>query len=271
VQAGFLGKFLRNPDKINESLDSFDDDVLTLMLSPNEVKRLRETGRTISNLDNSGIGKVLSRQEEFVPFFQELVTRNPQTVQTGNLFQLVQRRGGINSPEGRAIKGALVEAIARDAVSLTGSKGNRQVSSSTLDQALSNYEDRNLLRFLSEDDVSNLRDLFDYVGTIQPQGEGVAGLIGAQTVSQATRLEPTALTTLLRQVGVGNLIVSGIGKRILQGTVKGRIIPRNAGVPLITTLERILVDQALAGNSGELPELSEMEESSNIAPSGVVE
>jgi hypothetical protein len=271
VQAGFLGKFLRNPDKINESLDTFDEDVLTLMLSPNEVKRLRETGRIISNLDNSGIGRVLSRQEEFVPFFQELVTRNPQTVQTGNLFQLVQRRGGINSPEGRAIKGALVEAIARDAVSLTGSKGNRQVSSGTLDQALSNYEDRNLLRFLSEDDVNNLRDLFDYVGTIQPQGEGVAGLIGAQTVSQATRLEPTALTTLLRQVGVGNLIVSGIGKRVLQGTVKGRIVPRNAGVPLITTLERILVDQALAGNSGELPELSEMEESSNIAPSGVVQ
>jgi len=260
TQLAFFTNFLRNPDKINQTLDVFDEDVLTLMISPNELKRLREVGQSISNIDNAGIGRVLTRQEEFVPFFRELVAQNPQTVQTGNLFRLVQSRGGVNSPEGRAIKAALVEAIARDAVRLTGSEGRRKISASTLDSAMAAYEDRNLMRFLTADEVNTLRDLFDYVGAVQPQGEGVAGLLGAQTVAEATRGSPNAIAFLLRQIGVGNLITSSAGRRFLQGTVSGKTLPRNIAIPVATTVERVLFDQAFAGNSESLPEVSEMEE-----------
>jgi hypothetical protein len=254
-QNAFKTKLLRNPDKINKTLDDFEqksEGVLQNLLSPSERKVFRETADKIADINKSDIQKAIQRQEEFSPLIDDLVAGETQTGKTNAVFRVIQETGGKESPTGTLVRRGLVDKLVRQTVRET--PDGQMVSTDKFRDVVSRWEERGLTKFLKEDDINAIRDLLQVAKFNDVPAEGVAGLLGATAVSQSFRLPPNpgAVMTLIRNAGVGRFITSKPGKFLLQGTAKGKKFDKGPFILGSQAVKQIFQDDANVGKAKDV-------------------
>ena len=258
IQASFVDRLLGDPDKITSSLKAFDDEALEKLLSPKQRSELLKLGNQIDQIDTLKIAEAASRQERFAPFIRDLVSSDQQTRRVGDLYRFVQDNGGKEGSLGRIIRTGLVEELYKNTTERVAGQTSRDVRAKAFGDALNDFEERGLLQFFDRTELANLRDIFTVSEFIDVGSEGVAGLIGAQTVSQATKGSAESIYYLFRNFGLGNVIVSKGGRRLIQGVGKG-ISRRDMIIPATNAVARILNEDRKLGEDEGLPSLEDVE------------
>jgi hypothetical protein len=258
IQGSFVDRLLAEPDKITASLKAFDDEALEKLLSPSQRSQLADLGNRIDQLDTLNIAKAASRQERFAPFVRDLVASDKQTRRVGDLFRFVEENGGKEGSLGRIIRTGLVEELYKKTTERISGETGRNVRAKAFQRTLDDFDERGLLQFFERTELANLRDIFTVAEFSDIGGEGVAGLIGAQTVSEATKGSVGAIYNLIRNFGIGNVLVSKGGRRLIQG-VGNNISRRDIIIPATNALGRILLEDAKLGEDEGLPSLEDVE------------
>lgn len=258
IQGIFSDRLISDPDKITSILKAFDDEALEKLLSPKQRSELLELGNQIDQIDTLSIAEAASRQERFAPFIRDLVASDQQTRRVGDLYRFVQDNGGKDGSLGRIIRTGLVEELYKNTTERVAGQTSRDVRAKAFGDALNDFEERGLLQFFDRTELANLRDIFTVSEFIDTGGEGVAGLIGAQTVSQATKGSAESIYYLFRNFGLGNVIVSKGGRRLIQGVGKG-ISRRDMIIPATNAVARILNEDRKLGEDEGLPSLEDVQ------------
>lgn len=258
VQAAFADRLLQDPDKLSTLLDTYDSDVLSLMLSPQQRTAFRNAATQVDNLNLTNITKAAQRQTEFQPFIRDLVTGEGSTARTTALFRFVNQNGGREGSLGRIIRTGLIEELAKDTVQKASAKtGGARVRSEAFNEALEEFSSRGLDRFFTRTELRNLKDIISVADFSDVQGEGVAALLGASATQEAFRGNLQGVFTLLRNLGLGNVLVSDSGRFLIQGIGRDPV-RRELIIPLATTTARVLREDAEVGGDADLPTLDEV-------------
>ena len=258
IQGSFADRLISEPDKITSALDAFDDEALEKLLSPSQRSQLAELGNQIDQLDTLNIAKAASRQERYAPFVRDLVASDKQTRRVGDLFRFVQDNGGKDGSLGRIIRTGLVEELYKKTTERIAGETGRNVRAKAFQRTLEDFEERGLMQFFDRTELANLRDIFTVAEFSDIGGEGVAGLIGAQTVSEATKGSVGAIYNLIRNFGIGNFLVSKGGRRLIQG-VGNNISRRDIIIPATNAAGRLLIEDAKLGADEGLPSLEDID------------
>jgi len=259
IQGAFVDRLLLDPDRITQTLKAYDQEALQRMVSPKQLEELQELGTKVDNLNNLNIQKAVKRQDQFLPFIRDLVASDRQTARISNLREFVEQNGGLEGNLGRVIRGGLVEELAKKVSQNIQQGEGRQIGARALNKALEDFEERGLTQFFTRTELSNLRDILQLSEFTDVGGEGVAGLIGAQTTQQAFQGKFQALVNLVRNFGLGNLLVSKGGKRFIQGVGKAPT-RRELSLPAINAVGRVLVEDAKLGADEGFPSIEEVEQ-----------
>lgn len=259
IQGAFVERLLLDPDKISSSLKAFDQEALQRIVSPKQLEELQNLGKTIDNLNKLNIARAADRQDQFLPFIRDLVASDRQTARITALREFVEQNGGLEGNLGRVIRGGLIEELAKRSTQNIQRAEGRQVGARALNKALEDFEEKGLTQFFTRTELSNLRDILRLSEFTDVGGEGVAGLIGAQTTQQAFQGKIQALVNLIRNFGLGNLLVSEGGKRFIQGVGRSPT-RREISIPAINAVGRILVEDAKLGEDEGFPSIQQVEE-----------
>lgn len=259
VQGGFVDRLLLEPDKLTKSLDSYDPDVLSKMVSPVQLDELRKVGFQIDNLNMLNISKAAKRQEQFSPFIRDLVSGDAQTARIAGLKEFVENNGGLEGSLGRIVRTGLIEELAKKTTENIPREGGQQIKARAFRRALEDFEERGLDQFFTRTELRNLRDIINISEFTDVGGEGIAGLIGAQTTQQAFQGKAQAIANLVRNFGLGNILVSEGGKRFIQGVGKAPT-RREMIVPTVNAVGRVMIEDAKLGADEGLPSLQDLEE-----------
>jgi len=259
IQGAFVDRLLLDPDKITQTLKNYDEEALQRMVSPRQLEELKNLGRQVDNLNTLNIQKAVQRQDQFLPFIRDLVASDRQTARISSLREFVEKNGGLDGNLGRVIRGGLIEELAKKTTQNIERGEGRRIGSRALNKALEDFEERGLTQFFNRTELSNLRDILQLSEFTDVGGEGVAGLIGAQTTQQAFQGKFQALVSLVRNLGLGNLLVSKGGKRFIQGVGKAPT-RRELSLPAINAVGRVLVEDAKLGEDEGFPSLEQVEQ-----------
>jgi len=259
IQGAFVERLVLDPDKITSTLKSYDDEALQRMVSPKQLEELKSLGNRMDNLNKLNIQRAASRQDQFTPFIKDLVASDQQTARITALREFVEENGGLDGNIGRVIRGGLIEELANRATQNIQRGEGSQIASRALNKSLQDFSDRGLTQFFNRTELDNLREILRLSEFTDVGGEGVAGLIGAQTTQQAFQGKFQALLNLVRNFGLGNLLVSDGGKRFIQGVGKAPT-RRELTLPAINAAGRILVEDAKLGEGEGFPSVSEVEQ-----------
>jgi len=259
IQGAFVDRLLLDPDKITQTLKNYDEEALQRMVSPRQLEELKNLGKQVDNLNTLNIQKAVQRQDQFLPFIRDLVASDRQTARISSLREFVEKNGGLDGNLGRVIRGGLIEELAKKTTQNIERGEGRRIGSRALNKALEDFEERGLTQFFNRTELSNLRDILQLSEFTDVGGEGVAGLIGAQTTQQAFQGKFQALVSLVRNFGLGNLLVSKGGKRFIQGVGKAPT-RRELSLPAINAVGRVLVEDAKLGEDEGFPSLEQVEQ-----------
>jgi len=259
IQGAFIDRLLLDPDKLTQTLKAYDQEALQRMVSPKQLEELQKLGTQVDNLNNLSIQRAVKRQDQFLPFIRDLVASDRQTARISNLREFVEQNGGLEGNLGRVLRSGLIEELAKKVTQNIQQGEGRQIGARALNKALEDFEERGLTQFFTRTELSNLRDILQLSEFTDVGGEGVAGLIGAQTTQQAFQGKFQALVNLLRNFGLGNLLVSKGGKRFIQGVGKAPT-RRELSLPAINAVGRILVEDAKLGEDEGFPSIKQVEE-----------
>ena len=259
IQGAFIDRLLLDPDKITQTLKNYDEEALQRMVSPRQLEELKNLGKQVDNLNTLNIQKAVQRQDQFLPFIRDLVASDRQTARISSLREFVEKNGGLDGNLGRVIRGGLIEELAKKTTQNIERGEGRRIGSRALNKALEDFEERGLTQFFNRTELSNLRDILQLSEFTDVGGEGVAGLIGAQTTQQAFQGKFQALVSLVRNFGLGNLLVSKGGKRFIQGVGKAPT-RRELSLPAINAVGRILIEDAKLGADEGFPSIEQVEQ-----------
>lgn len=217
----FRADLLSDPGNITARLDAFDKPTLNVLLSQNEQSVMRSAGRQIDRLTSTGVQAARRNQTEIRTFFTNVLdTRN--TAGINALFDIVQKRGGKDTPFGRSTRATIIdEAVRRSVVT---EQGVDRIDFNRLTSTLDDFENRGVLRFLKADELNFLRDVqkvqdFSRLGV---SGAGTS-IQAAEAAASARSLSGAALLTIIENMGVGMWVTSAPGRRVLIGA--GRASP----------------------------------------------
>lgn len=258
VQAAFADRLLQDPDKLSTLLNTYDSDVLSLMLSPQQRTAFQKAAQRIDDLNLTNITKASQRQTEFQPFISDLVTGEGSTARTSALFRFVNQNGGKQGSLGRIIRTGLIEELAQDAVRKASAKtGGERVRVEAFNEALEDFSRRGLDKFFTRTELRNLKDIISVADFADIQGEGVAALLGATATQEVARGNLQGVYTLLRNLGLGNVLVSDSGRFLIQGIGQDPV-RRELIIPLANTTARVLQENAEMGEDSDLPSLQDV-------------
>lgn len=253
VQLAFSERLLQDPDKLSTVLETFDQNVLSLMLSPQQLNRYKALGKEIDNMNLAGVREAYARQTEFKPFIDDLVTGQNSTAKTNALLQFINRNGGREGSVGRIIRTGLIEDLHENIVSIATQKtGGEKVRIEAFNEALSDFNRRGLDKFFTRTELRNLRDLYQIADFSDVAGEGVSALVGAETAAGIFRGSARSIANFVRTWGLGQFLTSESGRAFLQGVGKSKT-RRDLIIPLASATSRVLNEQRKLGEDEKLP------------------
>lgn len=217
----FRADLLKEPGNITARLNAFDQPTLNVLLTREQQSVMRSAGRQIDRLTSTGVQQARRNQTEIRGFFNDVLD-NQNTAGVNALFDIMQKRGGKNTPFGRSTRATIIdEAVKRSVVT---EQGVDRIDFNRLTSVLDDFDNRGVLRFLKPDEVNFLRDVqkvqdFSRLGV---SGAGTS-IQAAEAAASARTLSGAAILTIVENMGVGWWVTSAPGRRVLIGA--GRSAP----------------------------------------------
>ena len=225
MQDFFKTKMVENADDITSTVAQFDKKTLDLLLSPEEQAAYREIGGSIDRLNGLSLDRTLARSRGTVEAVQNaILTGNAE--RTGEVYKMVSRTGGPESPAGRAIRGAIIENIWADVMRIPKGEAAPQAVRQTLFSKLEQLKHSGADKFLTPADTADLRDLHLYKSMIEGGADVGSSIQAAETISASARFNAAAMLKLAHYAGAGRLITSGAGRWLLMGRGAKRVDSR---------------------------------------------
>ncbi len=219
LQNFFKSELLRDSDNIAQRLGQFDKPTLDILLSPAEQGLFRRVGEQIDNLNRVGIDKILKRQERHGAIIGEAIERG-DTAQVAELFKMVQFAGGKSSDVGRSVRAGIIENVWRDVQRLPKGEGEERIVRTLLNSKIAELRDAGALRFLKPGDIKTLRDLRLIKSFLEEGADAGTSIQASEAVAGLRSFGAAAFQTLLEHIGMGRLMTSKFGQRLLVGRGK---------------------------------------------------
>lgn len=137
-------------------------------------------------------------------------------------FEIV---GGRDTPAGRSIRAGVIDQIINTASEIH--YGSTVINGNALYNAINNADNKNLLKFLSSDDVYNLKGVAYYLRGIQKGTEGSMGdsLQAATEFAKVRHLEVEAVYSLMKANVLSHVMTSSAGRWVFYGGTGAFKIP----------------------------------------------
>lgn len=217
MQDFFKANLIKNADQLTTTLSKFDDETLGKLLSPDEQSAFREIGSRIDKLNSMQLPVRLAASKNAADAVERAVVSGGKE-NLDEIYRMVQKAGGPDSKPGKAIRAALIENIWQDVIAVPAGEAAEQAVSSRVASKLVQMRETGAMRFLTNADMSDIRDLSLYKSLMEGGGDVGTSIQAAETISSAARFSRTAMVKLAQSAGMGRFITSGAGRRILTGT-----------------------------------------------------
>lgn len=217
MQDFFKTNLVRSADDITATLSRFDDETIGKLLSPDEQSAFREIGSRIDKLNGMQLPSRLSGARNAADAVQRAVVGGGAE-NIDEIYRMVQKAGGPDSKTGKAIRAALIEDVWQDVITIPRGQAAEKVVLQKLASKLTQMREAGAMKFLTPSDISDLRDLHLYKSLMESGGDVGTSIQAAETISSAARFSGTAMVKLAQYAGMGRMITSGAGRRILTGT-----------------------------------------------------
>lgn len=217
MQDFFKTKLVQNADELTASLSKFDDETIRKLLSPDEQSAFREIGSRIDKLNSMQLPSRLSGARNAADAVQRAVVGGGAE-NIDEIYRMVQKAGGPDSKTGKAIRAALIEDVWQDVITIPRGQAAEKVVLQKLASKLTQMREAGAMKFLTPSDISDLRDLHLYKSLMESGGDVGTSIQAAETISSASRFSGAAMVKLAQYAGMGRMITSGAGRRILTGT-----------------------------------------------------
>ena len=214
VQNEYVAHLIGDGKNIIKNLDALDKQSLYTIISKNEVKQLYNIGNQLDELASSGINKAALDQNLARPFIDQLLS----TKSSRSISEIKKLIGSSNSNLSISIRSGIIDNIINKAEIVE--QGIKKLDYSKLDSILKLYENKGVLDILLPQEVhalKNARVVMDFMRAGQDAG---TSLQAASQVAGLRTLSEKAIQTLIENIGVGRILTSGFGRRILIGSGK---------------------------------------------------
>lgn len=240
AQNRFKTHLMNDPFAITKTLDAYDEPTLRLLVPPSERGAIRAAGKAFDKLERTGIREAMEKQTQTQAFVRQLIDRS-DTAGVDALFDLVQASGGLRDGFGTRLRSAIIDEIWNR--SNVVERGFRRLSSKKLDAALDQFKERGLLKFLTFEEKKFLRNAerVQRIADINASEVG-ASLMASSAAAGIRTLQPGAISTLLENIGVGRLMTSDSGRRLLIGFADGKPMDSQSFRILSSLGTRMLID-----------------------------
>lgn len=223
VRRGFHAKLGDDIGGIAAKLDTYDPQTLRILLRPNEERALRNASAAWQRLERSGVRQALQDQSQVRAFTSQLLEEGIErkTAMGDALEVLIRRNGGLDGDFGRAVRASINDQIWERATARERG-GFLKVQAKLLDEVVKEFEDAGILRFLHP----TTRGLWRDIAAVQriadlsqiDAGTSFATASAASDIRGAVTSGSTAgLITIIENIGVGRILTSPAGRRILIG------------------------------------------------------
>ena len=208
-QAASRAQFLSDPSALTRTLDSFDKPTLDMLLSFREQQAMRLIGRNFDELSKT---RDLAQMTRFQDIGNQLLrSTDGQTVQS-----LTQAIGGATSPEGKALRSALIDTISSRVVEVE--RGIPKVNRGALQSILTRMEQNGSSRFLTSADRESLQNIDRWLDMATGVSDVGTSLLRASIVKKLRDLDISAAFDIVQAYGVGRLMTTSAGRRFLMGS-----------------------------------------------------
>jgi hypothetical protein len=206
IRSEFIGKVLRKPGQLTETLDNFHPDVLRMLLPKAERRAMRAAAIDFDQLyKRSNLAQAIDRQIERRGFVRELIdTKNTASIEA--LHKIVEKQGGRDSPFGLSIRAAVMDEIRERALEQKG--GHLRISGKAIRDTLRDFDQRGVTRFLTEADRGVLKDI-ELIQTMTDMAVTDAGtaIKGAETAAGVFQGAQNALIDAVHLFGVSKVLL----------------------------------------------------------------
>jgi len=213
-------EIIKDPATFAAKLKALDPTTKRILFPGTNRKVLFDAAGKLEALGKTNLRSMLAKQSSVESFIDEVVGQN-NTAAIAALNDLVTRVGGRGSALGKSTRAAVLDSIFRkvQAEDRIGPK----VDPARLKSIMDDFRKKGLTKFLEIADVRKLLALRDLTQVADISIDAGTALIGAQTAATGARGVTDAaartrfIATMLRMVGVGRMMTTDRGQRILTG------------------------------------------------------
>lgn len=220
IRDAFRTQLITDPFDITKTLDSFDKPTLGILMDSSERKVWREAGKRFDDLNRSNLRKALDQQTRLEPFIESLID-NPSTAGIDALARMVSDSGGTRSPLGRSLRASIMDTIWKRA-HVVDQTGFRKLSSKKLNTVIDDFNARGVLQFLELGEKKILRNIEILQRVAEVIADAGTSIQAASAAAGIRTLDREAVQTVLEQIGVGRLMTTDAGRRLIVGIGKSK-------------------------------------------------
>lgn len=213
-QASVKEQFLGDPSNLTRRLDEFDQPTLNMLVPFREQAALRQIGQGYDRMVQAEGLAQMAR-------YQDIANRVVGASDGQTVTSLTETIGGPNSPEGKALRAALLNNIS-DAV-IDMQQGIPTLNRDGLQNIIQKMEQNGSSRFLTDADRQALNDLDRYMDLVKGVPDVGTSLMRASIVKQLRELSAKAAFDIMQAFGVGRLMVTPQGRRFLMGAGQDKL------------------------------------------------
>jgi len=221
IRTAFQATLLRNPGKIDEVMDGFQPQVLSMLMPSAERKAMRFAAKSYQELLSTNIQKVARRQTEVGAFVREMFsTESTASIQALNNLVLAQPQA-FASPFGKTVRAGVMDEIIRRSTK-ANKEGVERINGKLLNEVMQEFDAKGLLKLVLPSDKAVLKDTGAVQVLLDAAAEDVgASMLGASTAKGVTQLSLSALGDLLHLFTTSEILISPWFTRLIAGSGKG--------------------------------------------------
>ena len=216
-------------------MDALDKQTLYTVLSKFEINNLYKIGHQLEALKSTGIKQAALDQNLARPFIDQLLS----TKSSRAISEIKKLIGPSNSSISVSVRSGIIDNIVNKSEIIK--EGVKKLDYNKLDAVLNLYEDKGILNLLLPQEVHALKNSRIVMDFMRGGVDAGTSLMAATQMAGIRTLKGSAIQTLVENIGVGRILTSGWGRRMLIGS--GKEIPsKNILVGTSVVLSSVLKD-----------------------------
>jgi len=235
VQDEYVTHLMGDGQNIIKNLDALDKQTLYTVLSKFEINNLYKIGHQLEALKSTGIKQAALDQNLARPFIDQLLS----TKSSRAISEIKKLIGPSNSSISVSVRSGIIDNIVNKSEIIK--EGVKKLDYNKLDAVLNLYEDKGILNLLLPQEVHALKNSRIVMDFMRGGVDAGTSLMAATQMAGIRTLKGSAIQTLVENIGVGRILTSGWGRRMLIGS--GKEIPsKNILVGTSVVLSSVLKD-----------------------------